>query len=116
MLYTIDLIYEQHEIKVGKRYGRNQRSLEQERYQEVRVFPDKLYKGVENYVPELKSDEMAMYSPKTNFSFEYCDARFFLAYRDGKIVGRIGRSSTKWPRDVEREENPHQRGGFHRRP
>ncbi len=53
-------------------------------------FPDKLYKGVENYVPELKSEEYSMYSPKTNFSFEYCDARFFLAYRDGKIVGRIG--------------------------
>ncbi len=53
-------------------------------------FPDKLYKGVENYIPELKSEEYSMFSPKTNFSFEYCDARFFLAYKDGKIVGRIG--------------------------
>lgn len=53
-------------------------------------FPDKLYKGVKNFVPELKSDEFSMYFPETNFSFEYCDAKFFLAYRYGKIVGRIG--------------------------
>jgi GNAT superfamily N-acetyltransferase len=54
------------------------------------AFPDKLYKGVKNFVPELKSDEYSMYFPETNFAFEYCDAKFFLAYRDGKIVGRIG--------------------------
>ncbi len=53
-------------------------------------FPDKLYKGVKSYVPELKSEEYSMYFPETNFSFEYSDARFFLAYRDGEIVGRIG--------------------------
>lgn len=53
-------------------------------------FPDKLYKGVKNFVPELKSDEYSMYFPETNFSFEYCDARFFLAWRNGEIVGRIG--------------------------
>ena len=54
------------------------------------AFPDKLYKGVANYVPELKSEECSMLSPETNSSFEYCDARFFLAYRSGEIVGRIG--------------------------
>ena len=53
-------------------------------------FPDTLYKGDKNYVPELKSDEYAMLNPETNFSFEYSDARFFLAYRDGRLVGRIG--------------------------
>ncbi len=53
-------------------------------------FPSKLYKGVKNFVPELKADELSMLSPETNFAFEYCDAKFFLAYRDGKIVGRIG--------------------------
>jgi GNAT superfamily N-acetyltransferase len=53
-------------------------------------FPDKLYKGVPNYVPELKSEEYSMYFPETNGAFEYCDARFFLAYKNGEIVGRIG--------------------------
>lgn len=53
-------------------------------------FPDKLYKGQKNFVPELKSDELDMLKPETNYSFEYCDAKFFLAYKDGKIAGRIG--------------------------
>lgn len=53
-------------------------------------FPDKLYKGEKNFVPDLKSDEFSMYFPETNFAFEYCDAKFFLAYKDGQIVGRIG--------------------------
>ncbi len=53
-------------------------------------FPDKLYKGEKNYIPEYKSEEYAMLSPKTNFAFEYCDAKFWLAYKAGKIVGRIG--------------------------
>ncbi len=67
-------------------------------------FPDKLYKGEKNYIPELKSDEMAMYSPETNFSFEYCDARFFLAYRDGKIVGRIGAIVNKMANEMWNEK------------
>ena len=53
-------------------------------------FPDTLYKDVPYYVPELKSEEYKMYFPETNGAFEYCDARFFLAYRNGAIVGRIG--------------------------
>lgn len=53
-------------------------------------FPDRLYKGEKNYVPEFKSEEYSMLSPQTNYAFEYCDAKFWLAYRDGKIVGRIG--------------------------
>ncbi|MFA5675643.1 MAG: GNAT family N-acetyltransferase [Christensenellales bacterium] len=53
-------------------------------------FPDKLYKGEKNYIPEYKSEEYLMLSPETNFSFEYCDAKFWLAYKDGKPVGRVG--------------------------
>lgn len=53
-------------------------------------FPDKLYKGEKNYIPEYKSEEYLMLSPETNFSFEYCDAKFWLAYKDGKAVGRVG--------------------------
>jgi GNAT superfamily N-acetyltransferase len=53
-------------------------------------FPDMLYKGEPNYVPELKSEEYSMLVPDTNFAFEYCDARFFLCYQDGQLAGRIG--------------------------
>ena len=53
-------------------------------------FPDKLYKGNKNYVPELKGDELAMLMPDKNFAFEFCDAKFFLAYKEGRVAGRIG--------------------------
>jgi len=53
-------------------------------------FPDTLYKDCPNYIPELKGDELKMLMPETNFSFEYCDVKWFLAYRGKKIVGRIG--------------------------
>ncbi len=67
-------------------------------------FPDMLYKGVKYYVPELKSEEYSMYSPETNFSFEYCDARFFLAYKDGRIAGRIGAIINKTANDMWNEK------------
>jgi GNAT superfamily N-acetyltransferase len=52
-------------------------------------FPNKLYKGVEPYVPALSMDENNVFNPKKNPVFEYCDAIRFLAYKDGKLVGRI---------------------------
>ncbi len=52
-------------------------------------FPDKLYKGVKYFVPELKSEEMSMFSPETNFSYEYTDVKVFLCYKDGEIAGRV---------------------------
>ena len=53
-------------------------------------FPSKLYEGNPYYVPDLLSSRMEDYDPKRNPAFEYCDAKCFLAYRDGEIVGRIG--------------------------
>lgn len=55
-----------------------------------RDFLDVLYKDYHNYVPDLKSDEMNMLRRDKNAAFEYCDVRYFLAYKDGKIVGRVG--------------------------
>ena len=52
-------------------------------------FPNKLYRDNKYYVPPLFLDELEMLDPKTNAAYEYCETRFFLAYRDGKIVGRI---------------------------
>jgi hypothetical protein len=55
-----------------------------------RDFPDDLYKGYKTFVPDLKSDEMNMLRRDRNAAFEYCDVRYFLAYRGKKIVGRVG--------------------------
>ena len=53
-------------------------------------FPNKLYKGVKPYVPFLFNDELDTFTKEKNPAFEFCESRQFLAYRDGKIVGRIG--------------------------
>ena len=52
-------------------------------------FPNKLYKENEYYVPFLKPDEMSTFNPKENPAYEFCETKLLLAYRDGRIVGRI---------------------------
>lgn len=48
-----------------------------------------LYKGNSCYVPPLFFDEVNTFLPAKNPAFDFCKAQSFLAYRDGKIVGRI---------------------------
>lgn len=48
-----------------------------------------LYKGNKYFVPPLVIDEIATLDPSKNPAFEFCDADYFMAYRDGKPVGRI---------------------------
>jgi ribosomal protein S18 acetylase RimI-like enzyme len=52
-------------------------------------FPNKLYKGNQFYVPELRMDEETNLSHKKNPAFEHSEAAQWLAYRDGNIVGRV---------------------------
>lgn len=52
-------------------------------------FPNKMYKDVEAFVPALSLDENTVFDKKKNPVHEYCDSIRFLAYQDGKIVGRI---------------------------
>lgn len=52
-------------------------------------FPTKLYNGNEYYVHPLRGDEMAMFNPKKNVSYDECEIVFYLAYKDGKVAGRI---------------------------
>lgn len=53
------------------------------------MFPFKLYKNDKNWVPPLIFDEWNTFSPKKNPSFEFCEAAFFLALKDGEVAGRI---------------------------
>ena len=48
-----------------------------------------LYRGDEHAVPYLFFDEMATLRSDKNPSFECCEAEYFMAFRDGKMVGRI---------------------------
>ena len=52
-------------------------------------FANKLYKGSAFYVPTMPVDERNTLDKKKNAAFEFCDADYFLAYKDGKLVGRI---------------------------
>ena len=53
-------------------------------------FQFELYKNHPYWVPPIKSDEKKALLPSTNPAFEFCDAKFWLAFREGKEVGRIG--------------------------
>ena len=48
-----------------------------------------LYKGNSYFVPPLIFDEIDTLRPDRNPAFEFCQAQSFMAYRDGKPVGRI---------------------------
>ena len=52
-------------------------------------FPQKLYKNNPYYVPSLFLDEVNTLSKDKNPAFASARARYWLAYRDGEIVGRI---------------------------
>ena len=53
-------------------------------------YPNKLYADVPQFVPAFYGDDLDDWDRKKNPAFAYCEARNFLAYRDGEIVGRIG--------------------------
>ena len=52
-------------------------------------FPFELYKDHPYWVPPLIMDELNTLRKDKNPAFEYCEAKYFLAYKDGKIVGRV---------------------------
>lgn len=48
-----------------------------------------LYKDNPYFVPSLISDDVDTLDPEKNPAFDFCEAQCFMAYRDGKPVGRI---------------------------
>ena len=65
------------------------------------LFPFQLFAGCRYWVPPLISGEISTLRKDVNPSFEYCEARYWLARSNGKIVGRIAgilnpRSIEKW--------------------
>lgn len=52
-------------------------------------FAYDVYKDDPNAAPMLRRDAIELLDPKKNPWFEHARARFFLAKRDGKVVGRI---------------------------
>ncbi len=52
-------------------------------------FPVKHYRNNPYYVPSFYSDEKNATNPKKNFSLQDCEIRCFLAYKDGRLAGRV---------------------------
>ena len=53
-------------------------------------FPiDVLYNDSTCYVPDLVNDMLSTFLQSENPAYEFCESAFFMAYRDGKPVGRI---------------------------
>ncbi len=48
-----------------------------------------LYKDNPYFVPPLVVDDIDTLSPSKNPAFDFCEADYFMAYRDGRPVGRI---------------------------
>ncbi|MFN8253091.1 MAG: GNAT family N-acetyltransferase [Ferruginibacter sp.] len=52
-------------------------------------FPNRLYKGSRYYVPQLKKDIENTFDQRKNPAYEFCEARYWLAYKENRVVGRI---------------------------
>ena len=66
-----------------------------------------LYRDNDYAVPYFYLDEMATLRRDKNPSFECCEAEYFLAYNNGKVVGRVAaiinhRANERWNRKAVR--------------
>ena len=52
-------------------------------------FSTDLYEGNPYYVPDLQFDEIGNMKSSQNPAFDFCESIYYMAYRDGKAVGRI---------------------------
>ncbi len=52
-------------------------------------FNYEMYKDNPYSVPDLYEDMLNTFDRKKNGAFEFCEADYFLAYKDGKLVGRV---------------------------
>lgn len=66
-------------------------------------FNYELYKNNKFSVPDLYSDMVSTFSKKKNPAFEFCEAEYFMAYKDGRLAGRVAaiinhKANGKWGR------------------
>ena len=52
-------------------------------------FPEQLYKDNPCYVPKLFFDQFDTLDPKRNPAASFCESALYLAYKDGKLAGRV---------------------------
>lgn len=52
-------------------------------------FPFSIYSNNKYWVPPLISDEVGNLQKEKNPAFDFCEAKYWLAYKDKKLVGRV---------------------------
>ena len=70
-------------------------------FKEFLHFPLTLYKDMPAFVPPLIMDDRDTLDPKKNPAYEFCEAAMYLAYKDGKLAGRVAaivnsKANTQW--------------------
>ncbi|MDE6247543.1 MAG: N-acetyltransferase, partial [Muribaculaceae bacterium] len=71
-------------VEIRKLDKKNKKDLK--RFVEFQID---LYKGNNYFVPPLIIDEIGTLSEDKNPAFDFCEADYFMAYKDGKPAGRI---------------------------
>ena len=73
-------------------------------FREFLHFPLTLYKDMPAFVPPLLMDDADTLNPKKNPAYDFCDAAMYLAYKDGKLAGRVAaivnrKANAQWGHD-----------------
>ena len=68
------------------------------------LFPFKLYKECKYWVPPIIDEELEAMDKSKNPVFQNAEAEFYLAYRNGNIVGRIA-AIVNWVEIEEQKKN-----------
>lgn len=55
-------------------------------------FANRLYKGNRYYVPSMPLDDLNTLDKNKNGAFEFREAEYYLAYKDGNVAGRDRKS------------------------
>lgn len=74
------------------------------------LFPFSLYRDNKYWVPPIIKDEVNNFDPKKNPVFKNAEAKFFIAYRGEKIVGRVA-AVVNWI-EVEKQQIKKMRFGW----
>jgi len=74
------------------------------------LFPTELYRGNPYYVPSFYMDDINTLSKDKNPVFAFAKTKYWLAYRGGKIVGRVAAILT--PKDEEKWGHKYMRFGW----
>jgi GNAT superfamily N-acetyltransferase len=73
-------------------------------------LPYRLYKDNNYFVPPLRFDEIATLRKDKNPAFDYCEAKYWLAYKDGRVAGRVAGIVNQ--AYIQKWKNPYMRFGW----